>query len=555
MGLSVKEGRSISLPSYYIRQVKMKLASGIYYVETVPCYCGEKDSLPVVEQDRYGFDYRMGMCKNCGILYANPRMTAETYQRFYNDEYRKVYDDETTEDVFKNGLKQGATFVEFLSHFEIKPKVIFEIGCNTGAWLMPFKEQGAEVYGVDYNQERTEFGRSQGLSLLTGGIEQLEALGKKADLIILHHVLEHFLDLGGELARIKALLSENGTLYVGVPGLYTWDKDLLFQNAHTYQFTAATLTYLMETSGFDELYCDEHITSLWQPTDVARSRKDVPKQEIPQIWNHLFSEKRRVPQIRTVNKFPIFERRENIRKALSLGFRNIHPLIDSRAGSQAVIIGGGPSVDGEVDKIHALIERGAVVIAIERMYQWCLDNGIVPTYVVALDASEDVKESFQQTHPGVTHLVSVQCPPSVFELLSKENTYIFNTPQRGISMADLWDDHDYDTVTVINAGGSVTICAMSIAMTLGMKDLHIFGFDCHVTNGNYAKSITGVGAISHVYEVEIGERIFKTTSPYLSFAQQFFEILKMARELNQIGMVRVYGDSLVAHMSLEDING
>lgn len=545
----------MDLPSFYIRQVKMKLASGIYHVEHVSCYCGEKDVLPVVRQDRYGFDYRMGMCKSCGILYANPRMTAETYQAFYDNEYRKIYDDETTDDIFKNSIKTGETFMGFLDHFEIRPKVVFEIGCNTGAMLKPFHDAGIEAYGVDFNQERTAYGREQGLNLLTGGIEQLEVLGKKADLIILHHVLEHFLDLPGELTRIKALLSESGTLYVGVPGLYTTDRDILFQNAHAYQFTAATLAYVMETNGFDEIYCDEHIASLWQINDVTRSKKDVPKQELKQIWDHLFGERRRVPQIRTVNKFPVAERRENIRKALSLGFQNIHPLIDSHPGGDAVIIGGGPSVDGEVDKIIALVERGATVIAIERMYQWCLDHHIVPKYVVALDASEDVCESFHDTHPGVTHLVSVQCPPSVFGLLKKENTYIFNTPQRGINMADHWDDGNYDVVTVINAGGSVTICAMSIALTLGMRDLHIFGFDCHVTEGNYAKNITGVGSISHVYEIEIGEKVFKTTSPYLSFAQQFFEIIKMARANEMIGKVKVYGDSLVNHMSIEDIRG
>lgn len=558
MESNVKEARAESLASYYIRRVKTKLASGEYQMEPASCFCGSSDAIPMIERDRYGFDYRMGVCRKCGIMYANPRMTEESYAKFYNEEYRKIYEedtDETAEDSFQSGLKQGAPLIELLEHFEIRPKIIFEIGCNTGAWLLPFKEKGAEVHGVDFNERRVWLGKSKGLDLSAGGIEELERIGKKADLIILHHVLEHFTDLERSIARIRNLLTPDGALYIGVPGLYAIDKNILFQNAHTFQFTAQTLTYVLECCGFSEVYSDEFITSIWRISDIRRSKDAIPREEIGNIVHFLTNDKIRIPKMRTVNKFPVAERREHIKQALSYGFPDIYTLLDSRKGREAVIIGGGPSVDLEVDKILSLIEDGAVVIAIERMYQWCIDNGIVPDYVVALDASDDVIESFSDLHPGVTHLLAVQCHSAIFDLLKGKNAYIFNTPQQGIDLATFWTENQYDAIGIINAGGSVTICSMSIAMYLGMKSMHIFGFDCHITSGNYAKNITGVGEIKSVFDVEIDGCIFTTTAPYLSFAQQFFELMAVAKAQGMVDRFRIYGDSMASHMTIENIRG
>jgi len=69
--------------AYFIRRVKTKIASGEYATEQVPCFCGSTQSIPVTEKDRYGFDYAMVLCKDCGIMYATPRMTREAFQAFY----------------------------------------------------------------------------------------------------------------------------------------------------------------------------------------------------------------------------------------------------------------------------------------------------------------------------------------------------------------------------------------------------------------------------------------------------------------------------------------
>lgn len=551
----MKTGVAEAAPAFYIRRVKTRLASGQYQMEPVSCFCGSNRSQPVVDKDRYGFDYRMVMCLDCGILYANPRMTEESFKKFYNDEYRKIYDYGSDEDaLFKNSVKNGIMFHEFIEHHDIKTDVVFDIGCNAGGWLVPFKEKGNEIYGCDYSQDRTEFGRTHGLNLMTGGLETLEVIGKKANFIIVNHVLEHQTDIPAFLKRVDSLLEDDGFLFIGVPGLFAYNRNVLFQNAHTYQFTAGTLAYVMKCCGFDEFYLDEFIASLWKKSESFQSIEDRPRYEAAKVFNYLFEEKKKVPIIKTICKFSVGERKENILKSLRVGVPDIDSLKNTQTGG-AVVIGGGPSVDGMVQTIKGLVHKGNRVVAIERMYGWCLENGIVPDYVVVLDASEDVHESFNKIHPSTKHLVASQCQSSILDRLKGSGTFLFHTPQNGFNLDDLWKDSPYENITVINAGGSVTLGAVSISFFLGFRDIHLFGFDCHVTSGDYAKGITGVGDIRSVYEIEIDGRVFKTTSPFISFAQQFFILWGFAKERNMVDSIKIYGDSMACAMSREDIQG
>jgi len=542
---------------YHVRRFKTKMAMGQYPMETALCYCGSSDGVCVTEHDRYGIDYRMNMCRNCGIMYANPRMSPEACKKFYEEDYRNIYgiDDGGPEEIFRDGIKKGNDLKALVEHFDRHPKSVFDIGCNMGGMLQPFMEAGCDVLGVDFGESHINFGKSQGIPIELGTIDDLLASGKKADLVIMHHVLEHLTDPADALEKVSRLLNKDGMLFIGLPGLFAWSKDTLFQNAHVWQFSANTLTYMMNTCGYEEIVCNEWITSLWSHVGTKRSMDNIDKQSVYDVYQYMMEKKPRVKQIKTINKFPTAQRKENIKKALSYGYPSMSSdnVLGSHYDQKAIIIGGGPSADLYVDKIKELQADNGVVIAIERMYAWCNKHGIVPDYVVALDASDDVVEGFADIREGVTHLVSTQCPTSIFELMKGQNVLIFNSVQGGIDMESMWDEAGYERTVKINAGGSVTLGSFSIAMTLGCRDVHIFGFDCHITNGGYANGIVGVGEQNGAYQIEIEGRVFLTTSPYISFAQQFFELKKIGEKINMLDSVKVYGDTLVGAWSVEPI--
>lgn len=546
-------GSSLSPSAYHSLLFNLDVNSGKYKKENVSCICGSEDYKQITTKDRYGIDYALCLCLNCGILYSNPRLTEESFKKFYETDYRKIYSD--TGEISDNGDNIKELICGILEDFELPmPKIIFEVGCGNGNNLADFKD--AECIGVDYDCGAVEQGKAKGLDLRVGGLEVLENLGKKADLIILNHVLEHFSDVERDLKRIRDLLTEEGVLYIAVPSLYVWNKNSLFQNAHNYQFTGNTLCYLMAVCGFSDYYLTEEIKSLWHKSDYASKDKRNPD-EYKYVESFLLQEDNKfmMPQVRLACKFGLKERRKNIKHTANSGVPEISELINSQPDTDAIIISGGSSINGYAKKVKELQAKGAKVYSIERMYQWCLKNDIVPDYIVVLDASDDVIESFATLHKDTTHLVVSQVKSEIIDTLKGYKTFYFNLMQKGIDWSKIYDAQQLKSVTFINSGASVSICCMTIAMAFGAKNLHVFGFDCHVTEKNYADGITGVGDIKETMTVEVGGRIFKTTTPYYAFMQQFFQLYQTGKDTKMLDSIKIYGDSMAKAAANIDIDG
>ena len=63
--------------------------------EKISCYnCSSINQKILFRNDRYGFNQKTVLCKNCGLIYSNPRMTEDTTDFFYkSDLYRNVYEE------------------------------------------------------------------------------------------------------------------------------------------------------------------------------------------------------------------------------------------------------------------------------------------------------------------------------------------------------------------------------------------------------------------------------------------------------------------------------
>lgn len=542
----------MSLPEHYAKMFSTKLASGEFPQEDVKCFCEADNYIPISDIDRYGIPYRICLCKECALLYANPRMTEEAFKKFYTEYYRLIYgrmgyDAVLCEKIGEGEIKHTPEYIrdfiyDIVDDLDMKrPKTVFDIGCGDGEILSAF---GRDAVGVDYDKEMIENGRALGRNIIHGGIEKLEATGKKVDLIIMNHVLEHITNLKRDITRIRELLNDDGILYISVPGLYRWKREEIFQNAHTYQFNGNTLEYVMASCGFESVYLSEFIKSIWMKSNVA----DIKNQEeVRYIFDYLTNTTplRLMPSIRVHCKFPLKDRKKNTEYVVSLGIPQITELINIHPDSDAIIISGGPSIDNYVEKIRQLQKEGAKIYSIERMYPWCLGHNIVPDYVITMDASDDVVEAFKKTHSDVTYILMSQCRPEVFDVLKDQKTYFFFVHQKGLDLGRICHDAGIKKMTCINSGGTVAIGALVVAATLGARNFHVFGFDCHINDGKYAKGIVGVGCINECIDVEIGKRIFKTTPAFHSFLQNFFTFYRVAKENKQLNDIRFYGDSMI----------
>lgn len=269
------------------KQVKEKTSEGIYLFENVPCcICGESDFQLLSEKDRYGLFHPVVICRDCGLVQANPRMTQESYKQFYEIEYRKLYggSDTPTDEFLKEVYQHGSVIYQYLTENlqrEIQGCFIVEIGCASGGILQYFREKGNEVYGVDLDSDYLEYGRvNYNLDLEVGTIDNVVGLGRTPDVVIYSHTLEHIPDLISELKKLRLILTRNSFLYIELPGnkylrrAYQYDFLRLLQNAHIYYFTQTTLTNLLRKVGYEFVCGDEAILSIFRKSVADCSELD-----------------------------------------------------------------------------------------------------------------------------------------------------------------------------------------------------------------------------------------------------------------------------------------
>jgi SAM-dependent methyltransferase len=242
-----------------VRQFNEKSRSGEVEFEEVRCLCGSEDFERVASVDRYGFEQPTVICRDCGLIQSNPRMTPPEYAAFYSsDFYRDVYleegSDRFSEKEFEPRALIGSQRFEFItSHVDLNSiQNVLEVGCAAGWNLYPFHQHGLQVVGYDYGPKLVGWGRQKGMDLRVGTPDP-DTLDDRFDLIILSHVLEHFTDPVTELRKVSALLKETGILYIEVPDIKYALSLRQFQNAHCYYFTDKTLRFYSGSAGLSPI--------------------------------------------------------------------------------------------------------------------------------------------------------------------------------------------------------------------------------------------------------------------------------------------------------------
>jgi 2-polyprenyl-3-methyl-5-hydroxy-6-metoxy-1,4-benzoquinol methylase len=235
--------------------------------------CKKEDFIVLAEKDRYGFKLNTVICDNCGLVFTNPRFNEESYNKFYEEDYRDLYVGKPGrfDILFDSQYKHGKEIHEFItSHFPLPSCSVVEVGVGAGGILGYFKDKGFKVWGVDFDEDHLEYGREKGLDLFFGSIDQLVKRKTKADLVIYSHVFEHILDLKKELGKIREILNKNGYVYIEVPGIKNLDRnyelDFLkyIQNAHVYNFSLTSLTNILKQAGFELVCGNEEVKAVFK---------------------------------------------------------------------------------------------------------------------------------------------------------------------------------------------------------------------------------------------------------------------------------------------------
>ena len=185
-----------------------------------------------------------------------------------------------TENYFLKQYNKGKAIFNYLQNNKILPNAldtwfVLEVGCAAGGILKHFADMGCRVKGIDLGEQYVEFGKTNyGLDLSVNKITKV-SLDSPPDLIIYSDVLEHVLKPNEDLQAVYSNLSDKSLLYIGVPGvknlLYSCDMDFLryLQNAHVYHFTLTTLKNLLQKNGFELLFGDEVVRSVFRKSNSS----------------------------------------------------------------------------------------------------------------------------------------------------------------------------------------------------------------------------------------------------------------------------------------------
>jgi SAM-dependent methyltransferase len=154
--------------------------------------------------------YTVVKCRDCGLIYTNPRPNQTIITNYYPSEYWEINENNQvdSESSFK---KLAHRFINKISYkmtipFKTNGKLL-DIGCGDGKELLRQKENGWDTYGVEINDLAANYVRKHyGLNVFTGIVEDAEFDDEFFDVIILNNVLEHMSDPKTTLNEIHRIL-------------------------------------------------------------------------------------------------------------------------------------------------------------------------------------------------------------------------------------------------------------------------------------------------------------------------------------------------------------
>lgn len=117
------------------------------------------------------------------------------------------------------------------------------------------------------NKAESEYGRERGINIINGDIASVTT---KYDHICMFQILEHFDNPKNILELIRSKnLNPSGRIHIEVPSLKNpliafFDckefRQHFFMSAHKHYFTPDSLCRLIDESGYEVSYCEQHLT-------------------------------------------------------------------------------------------------------------------------------------------------------------------------------------------------------------------------------------------------------------------------------------------------------
>ena len=244
-------------------------------------------------------DFELRKCRNCELIYVNPRLSNEDLSKLYDEDF-----------YFSTGgsCETLASWVIELIQTRRRRRVerygppghLLDIGSGDGSFVHHMARHGWSATGIDFSPAAVELsGRfSSGARFLRGSLEDHDFPARGLDLVTLWQVLEHIGEPRQLLRSCHRLLRPGGMFVAAVPNIDGLSSRLTGERwwgldvpRHQIHYTPVTLRRSLEAAGFRVVHIRHHSLQydpyalLHSSLDWVFSRRhflsDLAKRQVP----------------------------------------------------------------------------------------------------------------------------------------------------------------------------------------------------------------------------------------------------------------------------------
>lgn len=235
----------------------MSVPSDSLITSTVPCaVCGNNRVELAGTLDRDGKPLQSVMCPRCGLVWNDPRPSAEELRQYYREQYRQDYK-QTAEPKPKHTVRAARVActrcAEITQAFRPKDEIL-DLGAGGGEVVYVLQRLGYKARGIEPNEGYARFARERlGASVESGFWQEAPIPAGSVDAVTLFHVLEHIDQPLEAISLIRKWLRPGGLLWIEVPCVEATCQAPIhrFHRAHLYNFNPGSLAALGRRAGYD----------------------------------------------------------------------------------------------------------------------------------------------------------------------------------------------------------------------------------------------------------------------------------------------------------------